>query len=132
RSAEVERALARPGRDDEPRELGATALGPDQTRMQRVLVDALDVQRVRQIRIETSCYLSLLPAVETDNSLGRLVLCAHEGERLVRAELLPPQLGDPVGVRVLERSGAWPVLGQCGKQGRNASRKPAEDRVRER
>ena len=49
--AEVERALARTGPDDEPGELGAAALRPDQARMERLLVDPLDVQRVRQIQI---------------------------------------------------------------------------------
>ena len=51
RGAEVERALARTRADGEPGELRAAALRPDQTGGERLLVDALDVQRVRQVGI---------------------------------------------------------------------------------
>ena len=100
------------GPDDEPGELGATALRPDQARMQRLLVDPLDVQRVRQIRIGATFDLAGLPAVQADDAFRRLVLRAHQRERLLRAELLPPELGDPVGIGMLERRGVRIVLGK--------------------
>ena len=114
--AEVEGALPRPRPDDEPGELGATALRPDQALVQRLLVDALDVQRVRQIQVGPTFDRAGLPAVQADDAFRRLVLRAHQRERFLLAELLPPQLGDPVRVGVLERRSVRIVLGQGSEQ----------------
>ena len=100
--------------------------------MERLLVDALDVQRVRQIQVGATFDLAGLPAVQADDAFRRLVLRAHQRERFLLAELLPPQLGDPVGIGVLERRGMRIVLGQGREQRRDAFGKPAHDRVRER
>ena len=53
-----------------------------------MLVDAFDVQRIRQIRIGPAFDLRGLPTVQADDALGRLVLRSHEGKSLFGAELL--------------------------------------------
>ena len=95
RGAEVERALALARADDEPGELRAAALRPDQPRRERLLVDALDVQRVRQIRIGPPVDVAGLAAVEPHDALRRLVLRAHQRERVVAAELAPTRARRP-------------------------------------
>ena len=101
--AQIEHALPIAAGDAEARELGAAALRPDQPLAQSVLVDALDVQRVRQVGIRDALDSPFLARVAAHDGLGRLVLRLHQRERLVRSELPPPQLRDPVRVRVPER-----------------------------
>ena len=73
--------------------------------------------RLCQTRVSSSP--SILPALEpvgarnvgrladrhrrADDELGRFVLCSHQCERLVLAEVPDPRLVDPVGVRLRER-----------------------------
>ena len=112
-------------------ELGAAALRPDEPGFDRLLVDAVDVQRVRQVRIGTPVDVARLAAVDPDDPLRRLVLCAHQCERVVTAELLPPELGDPVRIRVLQCGVLRRFLAEPGEQRFDSLREPSHDGVRE-
>ena len=67
--------------------------------------------------------------VDAQRGLGRLVAGGHQRARLVRAERVPPQLGDPLGVGVRERGLGGRGVGQRGDQrgrlarGRGAARR---------
>ena len=63
----------------------------------------------------------------SDNDRRRLVLRPHQGQRLLFAEIAPPELPDPVGVGVLERA-----LGERGEERLDPVREPPEHGVRER
>ena len=56
----------------------------------------------------------------------------HEGARLIRPPLAPPALGDPVGVRVLQRSLGSSVLWERVQERRDPFGEPPEHRVGER
>ena len=79
---------------DEPGQLRTAALRPDPPLGQRFLVDPLDPVRAGDV----GGLLVDLAAHEPDNRLGRLVLGAHEGDRIIRSQLTPPGVGDPVRV----------------------------------
>jgi len=64
---------------------------------------------------------------DSNDGLERLVHRAHEGERVVRAEIALEGLGDPVGVRLFQRA-----VGQRVEQRAYAFGEPAHDGVRER
>ena len=68
-----------------------------------------------------------LAAHEPDDRLERLVHRAHQRERVVVAEIALEGLGDPVGIRLLERA-----VGERVEQRADAFGEPAHDRVRER
>jgi hypothetical protein len=67
--------------------------------------------------------------VRAQGRLGRLVAGGHQRAGGVGAERLPPQLGDPGGVRVAQRGGRRPVVRQRADQGGRLARGPAQDRV---
>ena len=118
------RAPARPPRaDDERRQLRRAALRPDPPLLDRLLVHALDAVRARDV----GRLARRVAAHEPHDRLGRLVLRAHQRERLLLAEVAPPDVVDPVGVGVLERP-----LGERAEQAAQLLGEPAHDRVRER
>ena len=80
--------------DDERRELRAAALRPDAA-VASARVDALDAVGAGHVgRLADRLG-------GADDELARLVLRAHQRERLVAPEVAHPDLVDPVGVRVL-------------------------------
>ena len=68
-----------------------------------MLVDALDVERARDLRIRRPGNIAGLLLVPPDDGLQRLVLRPHQRERLFSTELTPPEPSDPIGIRVPER-----------------------------
>ena len=128
RGAEVERALART-RPHVPDELRAAALRPDAALCKRRLVDAVDDPGAGDERVLTTVHGA---ANEAHGGLGLVVLRAHQRPCVVRAELAPPRLGHPVGVRVAQRRLGRGALGERGAERAGAVREPAQDGVRER
>ena len=64
--------------------------GQMRPRAERVLVDAGDAERVREVGIRLAGRLARLAPVAADDRLRRLVLRAHERERILGPELAPP------------------------------------------
>src|SRR3954470_5688552 len=95
RRAEIERALSRTRAHGEARELRAATLRPDQSGVELLLVDTLHVPGTGHVRVGRARDRSLLALVAPHDALGRLVLCAHQRERFLAAELAPPELGNP-------------------------------------
>ena len=54
--------------------------------------------------------------VGPQGELGRLVVSGHERPGLVGAQRLPPQAGDPLGVRVLDGRVLRCVIGEGSEQ----------------
>src|SRR5207245_10239607 len=118
--AEIERAFSLQRADDETRELRGPALRPDASLRECALVDAIDAVRARDVRRLTRW----VAAHETYDRLRRLVLRAHQRERVLRAEVAHPHVGDPFRVRVLERS-----FGKRVEQFAHPVGAPGHDRV---
>ena len=98
RGAEVEHPLARDGADREPGELRAGALRPDAALGECALVDVLDVPgaRERPGRARRRSRRARAGRRSPARSFwARISASAPSG-----AEVAPPRLGDPVGVRV--------------------------------
>ncbi len=72
-----------------------------------------------------------LAADESDDPLRGLVLGAHERERVLPAEVAPPHLGYPVGIRVLQRGFRGRDVAEPVEERRQSVGEPAQDRVRE-
>src|SRR5205085_4741787 len=100
RRAEVERPLALACIDYQARELRAATLRPDPAGGESILVEAVDAVRARNVRRPAGW----IAAHKTHDRLRRLVLRAHERQRVVLAEVSRPDVGDPVGIRMPERS----------------------------
>ena len=103
RRAQIEDALAVAAADEEPRELRPAALRPDQSVGKRFLVDAPHVQRVGKLRVGLTFDPAGLAPVHPHHGLERLVLCRHQRQRVVAAELAEPELRHPVRVGVPQR-----------------------------
>ncbi len=122
RRAQVERPLAGARADGEPCQLRPAALRPDRPGGKGPLVDPLDAVRARQVGRLTR----RVTPDEPHDRLGRLVLCAHERERVLLAEIAAPDVPDPVGIGVLERP-----LRERREQRREAVGEAAQHGVRE-
>src|SRR6266511_977409 len=128
RGAEFERPLALAAADGQAGELRAAALRPDPSLGEGLLVDPLDAVSARNVgRLSGQ-----RTADEPHDRLRRLVLGAHQGQCLVGAELVPPELGDPVRIRVLERRLTGRSLRQGRQQRADSVGQPPHDGVRER
>ena len=118
RRAGVEHALAFLRADDERGELrrrgSSAACAPSRRRARRTYAPGTSVGSPTGSAARTS-------------SCGRLVLRAHQRERVLRAEVARPDLGDPVGIRLLDRT-----FRQRRDEAVEALREPAHDGVRER
>ena len=101
RGAQVEHALALARADGERRELRAAALRPDRGPPRAPA--RRPGRRARRPGSPRPARPRSRRATSAHDRLGRLVLRPHQRERLVRAEVAPPDLRDPVGVRVPER-----------------------------
>ena len=124
RRAEVEDALACLRADDEPGELGASALRPDLASLQGFLVHPLDLVCARDVRRGPVREW----AADMPDDGGRwFVLRPHQRQRRLLAEVAPPDLPDPVGVGVLERP-----LREAREQLLDPVADPSEHGVRER
>src|SRR5579884_1904299 len=116
RSARVEDPLAVARAHDQRGELRGAA-----HRTHPREVDAIDDVRAGDVRR----LADRLRRVHLER--GRAVLRAHQLEGGVATQVAPPDVGDPVGVRELERP-----VGERRDESAEALRQPAHDRVRER
>ena len=128
---EVERPLALARADDGARELGADALRPDRPARAPPRRPARRAAR-RARRDPARPRRRPRAVVEPDDESGRLVLRAHQRERVVAAELVPPGARDPVRVGVPERRLLRCRLRQPLEQRGQTLGEPPQHRVRER
>ena len=116
RRARVEHALAIARTEDERRQLRRTAHRSH----------PLDVDRLDDIGAgHVGRLADRLGGAHLER--GRLVLRAHQGERILVAEVARPDLGDPVGIRLLDRP-----FGKRRDEALQALREAPHDGVRER
>ncbi len=100
RGAEVERPFPIARANCEPGKSRSPALRPDTT--------LCECHRVHTLYPEHARHVSLLAvelaANDPNRRLRRLVLGVHERNRLIPTQVTFPDLGDPVGVRELQRA----------------------------
>ena len=131
RGAEVERRarprVRRPRARRAATPRSAARSGPRRARPRR------PGRRARRRGSSASGVPSISPRTSRTTGSAGLVLRAHERERLLRAEVAPPRLGDPVRVRVLQRglARASPP-GATSSSGRDPVGEPPQHGVRER
>ena len=79
-------------------ELRPDALREDQPRPERGLVHTVDVESAGNVGIGTAVDRAFAERVDADDGGSRLVLGRHQRPRVVRPEITPPHIGDPVGI----------------------------------